>query len=531
MSRTVSVVSCVASLGLFINACGPEPTSNDDPVVIIDTGNEEGCSTNADCTSSSDGPICDTASKACKAGCLVDGDCTDAEKTSCDTGTNTCVAPQVEETGCTTDADCTDDPAGTVCNVDTKLCEPFVCEQHTDCEGDTPVCLSDTGQCVAGCLGDEGCTEEGLSMCDLESNTCVAPPVAPLLGTGDGSVESVNFVNIYTPPSPLESTDLAFHPERNELWVLHREFEVQGQCTEANPRSARCNSLWGSTTIIKSPGLPFQSEETRVDANAWHFMRRPPALAMGAHDTFATCGEAATGNFEDNDVNFIGPTLWSSDLDVYARPSGGNGSHLDMLHATPWCMGIAHERDNVYWVFNGDAGSIDRYDFHEDHGPGNDYHADGEIFRYVPGEVERVPGVPSHMVFNPDDAHLYVVDTGHARIIKLDTTQGMLGAPFSPVYEPLASYGFMNGASMVEVVTSDMLVQPSGLALHDGTLYVSDHATGKLHAFDLDGNLLRSLQTPFGEGSLAGIEVGPNNNLWFTDMKSGSVHLILPEPQ
>merc|ERR1711974_36901 len=103
-------------------------------------------------------------------------------------------------------------------------------------------------------------------------------------------------------------------------------------------------------------------------------MRRPPALAMGDNGTFATCGEAATGNFEDNPAMFIGPSLWSTDLAVYAKPSGGNGSHLDMLHATPWCMGIAHEVDNVYWAFNGHVGSLDRYDFNNDHGPGNDDH-------------------------------------------------------------------------------------------------------------------------------------------------------------
>ena len=34
------------------------------------------------------------------------------------------------------------------------------------------------------------------------------------------------------------------------------------------------------------------------------------------------------------------------------------GSHLDMLHNTPLCMGIAHEAANRYWVFGGLKGSV-----------------------------------------------------------------------------------------------------------------------------------------------------------------------------
>jgi hypothetical protein len=390
-----------------------------------------------------------------------------------------------------------------------------------------PVCDLDTGECVAECTTSEECVDhEAGPFCDPEVKACAPLPAGHLIGTGDGSPESVTLVEVFSPPSPVETPDLAFHPMRDELWVLQRPFEVDGECKQANPRSERCASLGGFTTILFEPGTESQTSRRLEDGNSWHFMRRPPAIAMGDDDMFATCGEAATGNFEDNDTMFIGPTLWSSDLSIYAQPSGGNGSHMDMLHATPWCMGIAHEKDNIYWTFNGHVGSLDRYNFHDDHGPGNDDHSDGEIFRYVEGELSRVPNIPSHMVYHEEDAHLYVADTGNERIVKLQTTSGREGGAFTPVYEPLADYGKMVDANLSEVVPAGTLKSPSGLALHDGVLYVTDHETSKFHAFDLEGNLLRTLDTGLPAGSLAGVAVGPEDRIWFVDMKTGTVYRI-----
>jgi hypothetical protein len=64
------------------------------------------------------------------------------------------------------------------------------------------------------------------------------------------------------------------------------------------------------------------------------------------------------------------------------QPSGGNGSHLDMLHGSPFSMGIAHEVDNVFWVCDDWNKDIVRYDFVGDHGPGNDDHSDAIVNRY-----------------------------------------------------------------------------------------------------------------------------------------------------
>lgn len=386
---------------------------------------------------------------------------------------------------------------------------------------------------MVGCVVNKDCAgTPDTPVCDASTGECVVLPDGNLIGVGDGSASSVEMTTVFEPEMETETPDLAFHPERDELWLVNRRELIEGECTPSffNPR---CQSLAGFTTIIFNPGGAEQSAEVHEDGNSWHFMRRPPAIAMGDNGTFGTCGEMSTGNYEDSPGMFIGPTLWSSDLDVYAQPSGGNGSHLDMLHATPWCMGIEHERDNIYWTFNGHIGSIDRYNFNEDHGPGNDDHSDGEIYRYIEGEVLRVSNAPSHMVFYDADAHLYIADTGNGRIIKLDTTAGEKGEEFDPVYEPLKDYGHMENTVVTEVVAAGgELEQPSGLAIHDGVLYVSDHATSKLHAYDMDGNLLRSLDTELPERSLAGIEVGPDSNLWFTNMITGAVVRIdIPEKQ
>ncbi len=384
--------------------------------------------------------------------------------------------------------------------------------------GSGPVLCSSNADCIDHPNGP---------VCDTVTGSCGPVPGGGLIGWGDGSVSSVSLVEVYRPDTAIEATDLAFHPERDELWVINRRFEVQGTCAQSDPSSARCRSLGGTTTIISAPGTPQQTEEVREDQNSWHFMRRPPALAMGAGDTFATCGEAATGNFENDAAKFIGPALWSSDLNVYARPSGGNGSHLDMLHASPFCMGIAHETANAFWVFNGDVGSLDRYDFGADHGPGNADHSDGRILRYVVGGVTRVAGVPSHLVFDADDAALYIADSGNSRVAKLDTKSGTKGGPIPGLYEVVAESGVVAGSSLTDVVAAG-LDKPSGIALHQDVLYVSDNATSTLHAYDLQGTLLRSLATNFPAGSLAGLEVGRDGKLWFSDMKSGAVYRIDP---
>jgi sugar lactone lactonase YvrE len=113
--------------------------------------------------------------------------------------------------------------------------------------------------------------------------------------------------------------------------------------------------------------------------------------------------------------------------------------------------------------------------------------------------------------------------------VKLDTNSGTRGGRLSPVYENLADSGEMDDAVLTEVVAAGRLTEPSGLALHEGVLYVTDHATTRFHAFDLNGQELRTLETGLPAGTLAGLTVGRDGRIWFVDMLQGAVYRLDPQ--
>ena len=99
--------------------------------------------------------------------------------------------------------------------------------------------------------------------------------------------------------------------------------------------------------------------------------------------------------------------------------AGPLGTHIDMLHMSPLCMGIAWDgAANVYWTFDGGNKSIVKYDFKLDHGMGNDDHSDGEIFRYVKGQLGYEKKVPSHLFYAPESKTLYIADAANGRIVQ-----------------------------------------------------------------------------------------------------------------
>ena len=61
------------------------------------------------------------------------------------------------------------------------------------------------------------------------------------------------------------------------------------------------------------------------------------------------------------------------------------------------------------------------------------------------------------------------------------------------------------------------LDHPSGLALHEGILYVSDNDNSNILAFDLDGELLDYLELDVDKDALMGIDFGPDGNLYIVD--------------
>ena len=364
------------------------------------------------------------------------------------------------------------------------------CTSDTDCMGQSamPHCLASVGKCV---------------------------PHGFAIGTSNGSRSSVTLTVVYEPDHQRGATGLAFNPARpNELWVVNRMDDTM--------------------LVVYDPGTPQMTSKHLKDPDAVHFNHHQTNIAFcrtgackapGALRYFATCGE--NDGTQDRQKGFTGPALWDSDPAVFAKPtSNGLGSHIDMLHDTTWCMGIAHERDNAYWVFDGNFGSLARYDFHSPHEPGGDDHSDGEIWQYAMGKVKRVPNVPSHLVYDTDSKLLYAADTGNKRIVSLDISTATGGGSL-PTMEPTVPQQ-MDGATLKEVVAPGMLEAPSGLAMSDQLLFVTDNATGLIHAFDLNGQPVRSLDTGLPAGSLAGITFGPDGKAYFVDMLTSRIYRIDP---
>lgn len=321
--------------------------------------------------------------------------------------------------------------------------------------------------------------------------------------------------------------DLAFNPDRpEELWTVNRADD--------------------STVIYVDPGQPEQRIDKRIDVYAYHFMEEVSAISFGAGDTFATCQESRnTYNDQARANDFMGPTLWPADLDLYAKANQGGGlrtpalldaimrgqlcgleadpdqadrctlgSHIDMNHQSPNCMGIEHQADNAYWTVDGFNGHIVYYDFAADHGLGCDDHSDGIVRRYPEASVIRVPGVPSHLALDAATGWLYYADTGAGEVRRLDSASGRRARDLGRSNEPLAEYSAWSGVTVETFATG--LQAPSGLALGDGRLFVSDYATGEILAFDLEtGDELARLAT--GAEGIMGLALGPDARLWFVD--------------
>lgn len=364
--------------------------------------------------------------------------------------------------------------------------------------------------------------------------------------------------------------DLSVHPA-GELWVIQQmerdpAFDDDTECTERGLAGGPndCVSQQGSTVAIREPasGEPATAENGRatlvVDANSWHFMRRPAAIAFGAPelrleptdpgaegaelteaavftDTFATCHEHWTGNQTDGGA-FIGPSLWTADPSIYNGVNGSfdwsNGSHLDMVHATQYCMGIAYESDNVYWTFNGEEGVFDRYDFGAPHFPGHHNHDDGDVTRYYLADEDtlaRVPSVPSNMIISGSD--MYVADTGNGRVLHIDLSAPVTEFGTFLTFENIQGT-VMDGLGHEELLNADVLgtewggaAEPSGLALlDDETLVVANHATGHISLFERDGTPIRTIDTGMGAG-LGGVTV-IDGTIYFVQMNERRVYRI-----
>jgi sugar lactone lactonase YvrE len=129
------------------------------------------------------------------------------------------------------------------------------------------------------------------------------------------------------------------------------------------------------------------------------------------------------------------------------------------------------------------------------------------------------------MAYDERRQRLYVADSGHGRVVALDTSSGFEDGDIV-AYETMPTHVRMSGA-VVSDVTSGLDV-PSGLTLHEGVLFVVEHRTSRILALEPSGNLLRELDTGLAPNSLAGVSIGPDDKAYITDLASGTVSRIEP---
>jgi len=339
-----------------------------------------------------------------------------------------------------------------------------------------------------------------------------------------------NIIGSYTSTTNTFIYDTIGTTANQVLFPKDLDFDLNGSLWSINTGSVNSG---GSTVKFLLPGQAGQSSLKQSDGNAWHFMSLPTGIAFSSENgNFAT----STGVFDanHNSTDFTGPSLWASDSLVYAQPSPGNGSHLDMLHESPYCMGIAHEVDNVFWVFDAYTGDVVRYDFGNDHGPGGANHDDGKVRRFPEIAVNWISSsVASHLVVDKNTNWLYIVDGGNARVLRLDITSGTPGGiPVFAQNEILAEYTNVTGTTW-EVVVNTGLVQPSGIDVVDDRLIVSDYSNGDIVIYDISSTTtmptteIGRLNTSTGSG-IQGIVVGPSGRIWYANTTKHKIVKIEP---
>ncbi|MBL7965181.1 MAG: hypothetical protein JNM31_15205 [Flavobacteriales bacterium] len=353
-------------------------------------------------------------------------------------------------------------------------------------------------------------------------------PVAFCLGTGAFAqlaidrylTDPLTYTTVVSASNQVSNPrDLDFKPNTHELWVMMRG-----------------GSNGGDMVIVNNAGLPGQSSIYKKDSHSGHFMVQASAMAFSENGEWAAVSEIQ--NTASPTSTFMGPALWTGDRDIFATVFQNNwvsgkplGSHLSMLHQSPFAMGIAADSAKVYWVMDGHFGTICRYDFVLDHSPGYDYHGTGKIWRYVDVPVSRVPNIPSHMVLDRANGWLYFIDGGAKQVKRMNVNSGsetgnLTVPPTSN--EPLASYKKVEGAT-VEVIAT-WATQPSGIDFSEGRLVVSDHTTGEIRIYDVSGTPAQIGTINTGMTGIMGVKVGPDGRIWYVHNTGNKVVRIDPLP-
>ena len=316
------------------------------------------------------------------------------------------------------------------------------------------------------------------------------------------------------------------------------------------------DSASGSLAVLNTTTTP-PSATFLKDRAEYHYMASISAFSFDPLGQFATCQESLN-DYEGTMVPnyFMGPSLYDS---VAARVPYVNSKgepcaagdtcfliHIDMLHESPLCMGIAHDAGapsrtgdptlgkefrNVYWSFDGVNSQLVRSDFESDHGPGSMDHHFAEVRRYRGVKLSRRAGVPSHLVVDGDARELFVADTGADRVlrVKVDSGRYVKSARESyPIYsspDPLFNY------TIWEDLVWDVFASvpaPSGLALSADALYVSSWSQTTVYTFARASGKMMSLSPVVGAVGLSGLALSPETGrLWFA-ASGGQVGQLVP---
>ncbi|MFB6351983.1 MAG: hypothetical protein ABEK29_09395, partial [Bradymonadaceae bacterium] len=285
--------------------------------------------------------------------------------------------------------------------------DPVLAEDTTDSEGQTDSGLTDTGMVDSGTpdtgRADGGDTGGG----DTTDTVDTSPGGLPVLGNADPSAEAVEVTTAVETSAGLAGPrDAAFNPESpDQLWIVNR-----------NDHSA---------VVVSDTGTDQQSSTKYNGRGSRHFMAKVSALAFGQPGRMATAQQEDEKTQPPTPPDFMGVTLWTTDLSTF---DAGHTGHHDMLHNSPLASGIAWEKKNIYWTFDGAHGSLTKYNFKEDHGPGGSDHSDGVVRRYLDDQLEVQEGVVAHVDLDRETGLLYAADTGNNRIVELDTSTGELGS-------------------------------------------------------------------------------------------------------
>ena len=314
-----------------------------------------------------------------------------------------------------------------------------------------------------------------------------------------------------------------YHSDMNELWVI-------------NENSATFDSNFGGSTVtFYNVGTDSQWTDYRKDSYSGHFMHTASAIAFSDNGGFANTLDIQDANGNPSGY-FSGCSLWESDTSIYARVNQNGpelGSHWDMLHQSPFSVGIAAETANIYWLFDGFHNTIAKYNFqepHSDHEHGGEDHSDGLVYRYDEVVVERVSGLSSHMVIDRGSDLLYVCDTGNNRIIRMNINSGSINYSLTPYGENIEGYYSMHNAEYETVIDSG-LINPTGIDIYNNYLLVSDYSNGEIIIYNIEqqNNFqeIQRIQTNLSN-DVMGIKVGPDGSIWYVCTNSNKLYQILP---